>query len=76
MCVVSDRAINTRDLSNKTRASKFTCLKFTLKDRMGTVPNMSIKRPITIGTMIKIDGDSDRDGGGDGTCEQPFSSGW
>ena len=37
-----------------------------LIDRMGSVPILSIKRTITIGTMLYFD--SDGDGDGDGMC--------
>ena len=44
---------------------------YTLMDRMGSEPNLSVKRSVTIGTMISFDGDSDGDG--DGTCKRPFN---
>ena len=37
-----------------------------LTERMGSVPNLSIKRSVSIGTMINFDRD------GDGTCKQTF----
>ena len=41
-----------------------------LMGRMGTEPILSIKRSISIGTMLNFDGDGDGDGEGDGTCKQ------
>ena len=41
-----------------------------LMDRMGTEPNLSIKRSISIDTMINFDSDRDGHGDGDGTCKQ------
>ena len=38
---------------------------------MGFSPNLSVKVPITIGTMVNFDGH--RDGHGDVTCKQTFS---
>ena len=42
--------------------------------RMGTEPILSVKRSISIGTMLNFDGDGDGDGhrDGDGTCKQAF----
>ena len=37
---------------------------------MGFVPNLSVKRSISIGTMINFDNDGD----GDGTCKQAFKA--
>ena len=39
-----------------------------LTDSMGSVPILSVKRSISIDTMINFDGDGDRDG----TCKQAF----
>ena len=40
--------------------------------RMGYVPILSVKRSVSIGTMIDVDGDRDGHGDGDGTCKQPL----
>ena len=40
-----------------------------LMDRMGSVPILSVKRTVSIGTMLYFDGDRD----GDGTCKQAFT---
>ena len=48
-------------------------VKFTLMDRMDSEPNLSIKRSITIDTMLNFDGDSDGHGDGDGMCNGPFT---
>ena len=37
-----------------------------LTDRMGSEPNLSIKRYVSIHTMLNFDRDDDRDGDGDG----------
>ena len=39
-------------------------VKFTLKDRIGSDPNLSVKQSFTIGTMMDFDGDGHRHGGG------------
>ena len=44
--------------------------KFTLTDRLGSEPNLSVKQSVTIGTMTNLDGDFDGHGHGDGTCKQ------
>ena len=44
-----------------------------LTGRMGTEPILSIKRSISIDTMINFD--SDADGDGDGTCKKAFTLG-
>ena len=41
-----------------------------LTDRLGSEPILSIKRFVSIGTMLNVDGDCDCDGHGDGTCKQ------
>ena len=38
--------------------------------RMGSEPILSVKRSISIDTMIKFDGDVDGQGEGDGICKQ------
>ena len=43
-----------------------------LTSRMGTEPILSIKRSISIDTMINFDGDGERHGDEDGTCKQEF----
>ena len=48
-------------------------VKFTGTDRMDSEPNLSVKRSITIGTMVNFDGEFDGHGHGDGTCEQTFT---
>ena len=42
---------------------------------MGSVPILPVKQPISIGTMIKLDGDGHghRHGDGDGTCKQTLT---
>ena len=45
-------------------------VKFTLMDRMSSKPNGSVKRSITIDSMINSDEDFDGHGHGDGTCKQ------
>ena len=47
-------------------------IKFTLMDRMGSKPNLSSKRSVTIGIMVNFDGDSD--GHVDGTCKRALIS--
>ena len=42
-----------------------------LMGSMGTEPILSIKRSVSIDTMINFDGDAD----GDGTCKQAFTLG-
>ena len=37
---------------------------------MGSESNLSLKRSVTIGTMINFAGDFDGHGHGDGTCKQ------
>ena len=39
-----------------------------MKVRIGSEPNLSVKRSISINTMIQFDGDID----GDGMCKQAF----
>ena len=49
-----------------------------LTDRLGSEPILSVKRTVTIDTMIQFDGDIDGHGDGDGTCKQalrPFTFG-
>ena len=41
-----------------------------LTGRMGTEPILSIKRSVSIDTMINFDSDGDGHGDGDGTCKQ------
>ena len=41
-----------------------------LTDRLGSEPILSIKRFVSIGTMLNVDSDYDCDGHGDGTCKQ------
>ena len=43
-----------------------------LTGRMGTEPILSIKRSVSIDTMINFDGDGDGHGNVDGTCKQAF----
>ena len=43
-----------------------------LTDRMGSVPILSVKRTVSIGTMLYFDGDGDGHGDGDGTFKQAF----
>ena len=40
---------------------------------MSSEPNLSIKRSVSIGTVINIDSDGDGNGHGDGTCKLAFS---
>ena len=42
-------------------------------DKMSSESNLSIKRSVTIGTMINFDDDSDGHGDGDGMCNGPFT---
>ena len=48
-----------------------------LTGRIGSVPILSIKWPVSIDTMINLDGDGDRDGDGhgdgDSTCKQALT---
>ena len=37
---------------------------------MGTEPILSVKRSVSIDTMINFDSDGDGHGDGDGTCKQ------
>ena len=48
---------------------------FTLTDRMDSEPNLSVKRSVTIDTMINFDSDGDGDGPGDFTCKRAFRVG-
>ena len=41
-----------------------------LTDRMGSEPILSVKRSLSIGTMLNFDSDCDGHGDGDGTCKQ------
>ena len=41
-----------------------------LMGRMGTEPILSVKRSVSIDTMINFDGDEEGHGDGDGTCKQ------
>ena len=45
-------------------------VKFTLTGRIGSEPNLSAKRSVTIDTMINIDSDGDGHGHGDGMCKR------
>ena len=45
---------------------------FTLTEKMGSEPNVSVKRSVSIGTMLNFDGDTD--GHGDGMCKQTLTS--
>ena len=57
--------------------SKFNILPMVtvcLMGRMGTEPILSVKRSVSIDTMINFDGDGDGHGDRDGTCIQAFSS--
>ena len=45
-----------------------------LTERMGSVPNLPIKRSISIGRMVHFDDDGQGDGDGDGTCKQDLKS--
>ena len=45
----------------------------TLTDIMGSKPNLSVNRSITIGTMVNFDGDGYGHGRGDGTCKRACS---
>ena len=42
--------------------------------RMGSVPILPVKRTITIGTMLKFNGDGHGHGDGDGMCKQTFTA--
>ena len=44
-----------------------------LTDRLGLEPTLSVKRSITIDTMIQFDRDIDGHGDGDGTCKQALT---
>ena len=44
-----------------------------LMDRMDSEPNLSIKQPISIGTMLNFDGDRHGDGDDGGTCKQALT---
>ena len=37
-------------------------------DRLGSEPNLSLKRSVSVGTMLNFDSDAHSDG--DGTCKQ------
>ena len=41
-----------------------------LMDRAGSESNLSVRRSITIGTMLKLDGDGDGHWNGKGMCKQ------
>ena len=41
-----------------------------LMERMGSEPNLSVRQPVTIGTMLKLNGDEN--GNGNGMCKQAF----
>ena len=43
-----------------------------LMQRMGSVPNLPVKRSVSIGTMLNFDGDGH--GHGDGTCKQALNA--
>ena len=43
-----------------------------LMQRMGSEPNLPVKRSVPIGTMLNFDSDGHRHGDGDGTCKQAF----
>ena len=45
-----------------------------LMERMGPVPNLSIKRSASIGTMLNFDGEGHGHGDSDSTCKQAFSN--
>ena len=53
--------------------SPLQLVKFTLTDIMGSKPNLSVNRSITIGTMVNFDGDDYGHGHGDGTCKRAYS---
>ena len=56
--------------------SKFNIMSMvtdSLTGKMGLPPILPIKRPITIGTMINLDGDCDDDGDGVGPCKQTLT---
>ena len=40
---------------------------------MGSVPILSVKWTVSIGTMLNLDGDGNGHGDGDGTCKQVFT---
>ena len=44
-----------------------------LTDRMGTEPILSVKRSVSIDTIVNFDGGGDGHRDGDGTCKQAFS---
>ena len=44
-----------------------------LTDRMGTEPFLSVKRSVSIDTIVNFDGGGDGHRDGDGTCKQAFS---
>ena len=41
--------------------------------KLGTEPNVSIKRSVSIDTMINFDGDGGGHGDEDGTCKQALN---
>ena len=41
--------------------------------RMGSLPFLPVKRTVTIGTMLKLDGDGDEHEVGDGTSKQTLT---
>ena len=45
-----------------------------LMERLGSVPNLPIKRSASIGTMLNFDGEGHGHGNGDSTCKHPFSN--
>ena len=42
--------------------------------RIGSVPILSVKRSVSIDTMLNFDGDGDGHRDGDGTCKQALNS--
>ena len=45
-----------------------------LTGRMGREPILPVRQPVTIGTIIKLDGDGDGIGDGVGMCKQAFTT--
>ena len=41
-------------------------------ETMGSVPNLPVKRSVSMGTMLNFDGDEHGHGDRDGTCIQAF----
>ena len=52
----------TRTVSVPVSVTVTVTVKFTLTDGMGSKPNLSVKRPISIGTLINFDDDGNGHG--------------